>query len=82
MSKRKDGGPAFPRGDQSQCEPEGGMSLRDYFAGEALKGVASSDPEAVTGSSSRTSHDDSAERANVARSCYEMADAMLKARRK
>lgn len=28
---------AFPRGDQSQCEPEPGMSLRDYFAAHAPK---------------------------------------------
>ncbi len=31
----KDGGPAFPTGFQpTHCEPEHGMSLRDYFAGQ------------------------------------------------
>ena len=34
---KKDGGPAFPTGFQpTHCEPEHGMSLRDYFAGQAL----------------------------------------------
>lgn len=85
--ERKDGGPAFPVPHNidgnwvPDPRPEySGMSLRDYFAGEALKGIAISDPEAVTGSSSRTTSDDALERESVAWSCYAMADAMLKAR--
>lgn len=50
----QDGGPAFPsmvtreemddsdRGYRTVREPEGGMSLRDYFAGQALAGVLAS----------------------------------------
>ena len=38
MSERKDdGGQAFPSGDY-----DGGMSLRDWFAGQALAGACSS----------------------------------------
>lgn len=40
MSEIKDGGPAFPfaaeYGHPAAC---GGMSLRDYFAGQALAGL-------------------------------------------
>lgn len=55
MSARNDGGPAFPQKkitqliaseDGSVAEPVyevvGGMSLRDYFAGQALQGVMAS----------------------------------------
>lgn len=34
MDKRDDGGPAFPRDHRS--DGHNGMSLRDYFAGQAL----------------------------------------------
>ena len=51
--------------------PEGGMLLRDYFAGQALAGLI------------RNEHDDTIWRvppAEYARCAYVMADAMLKAR--
>jgi len=51
-----DGGPAFPRAGflseietpeqviaQYENKPEQGMTLRDYFAGQALAGILSSD---------------------------------------
>ena len=48
MSNKPDGGPAFPvtanhmvDGLWQSCD-EGGMTLRDYFAGQALQGLASS----------------------------------------
>lgn len=43
--KIEDGGPAFPRqsaqrcGDQVFLTSNGGMSLRDWFAGQALAGL-------------------------------------------
>ncbi len=39
MNEKDEGGPAFPT-------PSGrpGMTLRDYFAGEALNGLLASDP--------------------------------------
>ena len=81
MTKR-DGGPAFPRidgleqGDPGRtdviCTP--GMTLRDYFAGQALAGLTAQ----VSGVKSR---DDYA--LYVAQSpivAYQIADAMLAAR--
>lgn len=61
----KDGGPAFPLDDGANS----GMSLRDYFAGKTLVGfLAGLSPDAPY------------VEAAVARSCYAMADEMLKAR--
>lgn len=73
----KDGGPAFPQmtqheivaddGYRKQWWPEGGMSLRDYFAGQAL---ASTEMP--------TWMEDRAEAyAKWAACCYKMADAMM-----
>ena len=42
MSEKKDGGPAFPRQGEGCFRPEyhvSGMSLRDWFAGQALNGM-------------------------------------------
>lgn len=74
MSQTKDGGPAFPStwmetngyGVQFPCILTG-MTLRDWFAGQALVGLLS-DPN-VTAESGR-----------LARVVYTMADAMLTAR--
>lgn len=61
----KDGGSAFPRAYVSTGEP--GMSLRDWFAGQAVNGLMIDRPigEPV---------------ATVAEQAYELADAMLKER--
>jgi hypothetical protein len=73
MSKET-GGCAFPYVDKSQnsttCEVtenygDGGMTLRDYFAASAMQQLVVH---------SRAEHD------GIARTCYQMADAMLKAR--
>lgn len=68
MNEVENGGPAFPT---AMAE---GMSLRDYFAGQALAGwLASYPPE--------TSHPVSRNKAaDIAELSYEMADAMIKAR--
>lgn len=60
-----DGGPAFPD-DNSQV----GMSLRDYFAGQALAGISANPREDYSG----TTRDDKANES------YRQADAMLAAR--
>ena len=71
MTQPNDGGPAFPqdlqgrRGDDPQYQ---GMSLRDWFAGKALEGQAH-----------RFDHPHN-HRELLAKDCYEIADAMLKAR--
>lgn len=79
---KDDGGPAFPamveREEMSAStnsyrirrEPEGGMSLRDYFAGQALLGLAVNHIEYPEGEG------------NIARIAYAYADAMLEARTK
>lgn len=68
-----DGGPAFPidawNSDASEYLRDGGMSLRDYFAGKELAKV---DCVSVCGQP--------AEYERLADHCYRMADAMLKAR--
>jgi len=71
----KTGGPAFPS-EQGECQDgtwnqtyDSGMSLRDYFAGQALAGICS-DNEATDGMRP----------AALARWCWKIADEMLKAR--
>lgn len=77
MAKIDDGGPAFPAegGDGSGLHANPGMSLRDWFAGQALPGCMlrcaaseKADGETVEGMFSRRA--------------YEVADAMLKERKK
>ena len=73
MSNTNTGGPAFPHRAYSGL-PEPGMTLRDYFAAKAMPTVIADwlktgdihpDPEIVE---------------VIARDCYAVADAMLKAR--
>lgn len=70
-----DGGPAFPQSETSSGNSfrneygDGGMSLRDWFAGQALKGMLT-DPKAADD----FSNDD------FARNAYWYADAMIRAR--
>jgi hypothetical protein len=59
----KDGGPAFPQ-DSDQYGPQG-MSLRDWFAGQALARFAS-DPETC-----------SWDYKMMAKAAYAQADAMI-----
>ncbi len=80
MSAHKDGGPAFPQplfkqNDGFTTNPSdgyglGGMTLRDYFAGQALVGFSSE--EMLRGFSAE----------GRARLAYEAADEMLKERDK
>ena len=42
MSKIEDGGPAFPVPDEGQGWGAAGMTLRDWFAGQALVGLLAS----------------------------------------
>lgn len=80
MSKTNDGGPAFPvkrvcrdsQGIDHEIH-EQGMSLRDWFAGQALAGLASN----CTDAGLSTWLPDS-----IAVRAYDYADAMLAAREK
>lgn len=64
-----DGGPAFPEsGPRGQAASGEGMSLRDWFAGQALTGlIAQTDRKLLC--------------ATFADESYKLADAMLKARK-
>lgn len=68
MSKNNDGGPAFPSTDAKGFVSDG-MSLRDYFAGQALTGMLA---DASRSGSVEHYVDDA----------YSIADAMLAERQK
>jgi hypothetical protein len=67
MELRKTGGSAFPVADDASDMP--GMTLRDYFAGNVLQGFCAAPVF------------DWDSKELLAKSCYEMADAMLEARK-
>ena len=84
-----DGGPAFPVVASTGDPRDGvycrdGMSLRDYFAGQAIAGVIRSTVEADSAAVLSESADSSglAIEQVIARSAYEIADAMLAVREK
>lgn len=78
MSTINDGDTAFPAGDMRGYEPSFGMTLRDYFAGQALPAViiatsaGQHQPVRMNG--------DTHIRDAIARDAYAMADAMFSAR--
>lgn len=75
LSRRPDGGPAFPVGMNTQHNQYAcavGMSLRDYFAGQVMT-------EMIRLSLNTTGGWDDA---TVAHGCYRLADAMLAERSK
>lgn len=81
---REDGGPAFPEAfwptPQSDApDYRGGMSLHDYYVGEALKGMLCNGfiPNAFN---PRMSDDSMDRRHDFIASAREIADALLKAR--
>lgn len=67
MSTINDGGPAFPVASEVSGWHSNGMTLRDWFAGQAMAGLASYIVKGATFE-------------NVVEDAYKMADAMLKAR--
>ena len=75
MKELNDGGPAFPMASGPCNDFEHGMSLRDWFAGKALAGMAG---EYRTAQMYTCEFDETCE--SIAKSAYELADAMLKAR--
>lgn len=79
MTTKKDGGPAFPRPktpDHNSAQE--GMSLRDWFAGQALAGLMASKAVALAADSDEIH----AERERKAVSCFLLADALLAERSK
>lgn len=65
------GGPAFPTGEAPAHPDTCGMSLRDYFAGQILVGFWND---------RQIGFYSAEDRAKLAQSSYEFADAMLAAR--
>jgi hypothetical protein len=79
VNSTNDGGPAFPspvgeRADGSPVYYSDGMTLRDYFAGQALSGIALWN----RGQGGSFVNADDAKDAGVL--AYQLADAMLAAR--
>ncbi len=80
MSKH-DGGPAFPlHGSLNHT----GMTLRDWFAGQALAGSVANPITAQEARESERNGDASGARFQklIAQACFELADAMLAERDK
>lgn len=78
MTKRDDGGPAFGHGNHEQGG-DPGMSLRDWFAGQALVGLL---PAEEIAREEDSPIDRCATAREFAEASYEIADAMLTAREK
>lgn len=86
MSERETGGSAFPRAPFDYTDTgsdldwnvreQTGMTLRDWFAGQALAGCLAM-PEGENGSFHTNCGD---QFIGVAKYAYQMADAMIKAR--
>lgn len=68
-TKIDDGGPAFPLQEHGDSRSVPGMTLRDWFAGQALQGQAHR-------LASPWEHRDI-----LAKDCYDIADAMIAARK-
>jgi hypothetical protein len=73
MTARDDGGPAFPRSDYDNSDA--GMSLRDWFAGQALAGILGG------GFADTIPHDDLNGGRDAAAFAYQYADAMIAERK-
>ena len=72
---KKDGGPAFPT--VMINKPEGGMTLRDYFAAQALTGLQIWDAVLNGKNAQLANHNGANQLAEIA---YAVANEMLKAR--
>lgn len=90
MTDRNDGGPAFPlsvsvgpAGDvYSSADADSSMSLRDWFAGQALVGMLAADPHLVKQGIAAGSFPGASHPRDFANCAYRMADAMLEERKR
>ncbi len=74
MSEQNNGGPAFPLGDADGRVTQEGMTLRDWFAGQALAGHLASQSRDIGFYQGSDSFE------KMASDAYRTADAMLKQR--
>ena len=72
MITLNDGGPAFPSTITDDSLHVGGMSLRDYFAAKAMQGLLAAQVHGFN---------DQPAKGPFASMAYEMADAMINARK-
>ncbi len=80
MTKKPDGGAAYPLPSDASADGRRGMTLRDYFAGQALQGfLAGPMATALEKVASRRGIDVDE---LASKAAYEYADAMLKEREK
>ena len=78
--KRDTGGPAFPFVEPSnECNVATGMTLRDYFAAQVLPAIYE---EHFNGIRNKEYQLDPDWKLGLALDAYEMADAMMEARKK
>ncbi len=76
MTQKPENPPAFPLSYPRPLGANNGMTLRDYFAVQALVG-------SLNIAAQKTSYDSvCAESDKLAKRCYDFADAMLEARQK
>lgn len=76
---KPDGGPAFPMpASDGFHEQQSGMSLRDWFAGQAMRGCLAN-PD-ISKSAARCKVTTAEFRADISRAAYLMADEMIAAR--
>lgn len=75
MTKKPDGGPAYPLPDSASATGRKGMTKREWFAGHALQGLLSANIQKVVFSLAK---DRGIEvDAYVAMAAFEYADAMI-----
>jgi hypothetical protein len=79
---KDDGGAAFPTQHVSNGNTIVGMSLRDWFAGQALMGALASYIDGVPNLETAGAGADLTIKQAIARRCYLLADAMLAERNK
>lgn len=73
-----DGGPAFPKANKYPCEQDG-MTLRDYFAGQAIAGILAN---GSSGAAETAAESGFTTTRVIAMTAYKLADALIVERQK
>ena len=81
MSKKNDGGPAYPVCGDHGIQSWDGKSLRDWFAGQELVALGMGSPELAARCATSESFTNGMVK-SIATLCYAMADAMIAERDK